>query len=155
MCKHSQSYDFSSSHIQMWELDHKCWVLKNWCFWIVVLEKTLGSPVDCKQIKPVNLRRNQPWIFIGRTDDEAEASVLWPPDVKRQLIRKELSFPTWCWERLKARGEEGGRRWDSFSITNSMYMNVSKLQEIVKDRETWRAASMGLQRLRHYLVTEQ
>ena len=74
----------------MWELDHKeGWVLKNWCFWIVLLEKTLESPLDSKGIKPVNLKGNQPWIFIGRTDAEAEAPLLWPPDVKSWLIGKD------------------------------------------------------------------
>ena len=73
----------------MWELDHKeSWVLKNWCFWSVVLEKTLESPLDCKEIKPINLKGNQSWIFIGRTDAEAEAPVLCPPDAKNQLIGK-------------------------------------------------------------------
>ena len=81
------SYGFPSSHVQMWELDHKeGWVVNNWCFWIV-LEKTLESPLDCKEIKAVNPKGNQPWIFIGRTD--AEAPVLWPPDAKSQLIGKD------------------------------------------------------------------
>ena len=78
----SQSYGFSSSHVWMWELDHKkieCWRIE--CFWTVVLEKTLESPLDCKDIKPVNPKGNQSWIFIGRTDTEAEAPVLWQPDV--------------------------------------------------------------------------
>ena len=80
---------FSSSHIWMWELDHKeGWAPKNWCFWTVVLEKTLESPLDCK-IQPVNPKGNQPWIFIGRTDAEAEAPILWPSDVNSQLIRKD------------------------------------------------------------------
>ena len=78
----SQSYGFSSGHVWMWELDYKeSWALKNWCFWIVVLEKTLESPLDCKKIQPVHHKGNQPWIFIGRTDAEAETSTLWPPDV--------------------------------------------------------------------------
>ena len=79
----SPSYGFSSSHIRMWELEHKeGWVLKNWCFLAVVLEKTFGSPLDSKQIKPINPKGNQPWIFIARTDAEAEAPILWPPDAK-------------------------------------------------------------------------
>ena len=86
----SQSYGFSSSHAQMWELDHKeDWAQKNWCFWTVVLEKTLESPLDCKEISPVNPKGNQPWIFIERTVSEAEAPILWPPDVKSQLIGKD------------------------------------------------------------------
>ena len=85
---YSQSYGFSSSHVWMWELDPKeGWVLKNWCFWTVVLEKTLESPSDSKEIKPVDLKGRQPWIFIGRTD--AEAPILWPPDSKSQLIGKD------------------------------------------------------------------
>ena len=73
-----------------WELDHKeGWVPKNWCFWTVVLEKTLEGPLDCKEIKLVNPKRNQPWIFIGRTDAKTEALILWPPDAKSQLIRKD------------------------------------------------------------------
>ena len=88
---------FSSSHVGMWDLDHKeGWALKNWCFQIVVLEKTLENPLDCK-IKPINPKRNQPWLFIGRTDAKAEASIFWLPDAKSWLTG---SF--WCWERLKA-----------------------------------------------------
>ena len=87
---YSQSYRFSSSHVWMWELDHKeVWVLKNWCLWTVVLVKTIESPLDYKEIKPVNPKGNQPWIFIGRTDTEAEAPILWPPDVKRWLTGKD------------------------------------------------------------------
>ena len=86
----SQSYGFSSSHVWMWELDHKeSLALKNSCFWTVVLEKTLESPLDSKEIKPVNPKRNQPWIFNGRTDAEAEAPVLWPPDGKSWLTGKD------------------------------------------------------------------
>ena len=80
---------FSSNHVRIWELDHKeDWVPKNWCFWTVVLEKTLESPLGCK-IKPINPKGNQPWIFIGRTDAEAKAPILWPPDVKSQLVGKD------------------------------------------------------------------
>ena len=87
---YSQSYDFSSSHVQMWELNHKeGWAPKNWCFWIVVLEKTLESRLDCKEIKLVNPKGNQPWIFIRRTDAEAEALILWPHDVKSWFTGKD------------------------------------------------------------------
>ena len=76
-----QGYVFSSSHVWMWELDYKeSWAPKTWCFWTVVLEKTLESPLDCKEIQPVHPKGNQPWIFIGRTDVEAETPILWPPD---------------------------------------------------------------------------
>ena len=86
----SQSYGFSSSHIWMWELDHKeSWAPKNWCFGTVVLEKTPECPLDCKEIQPVSPKGNQSWIFIERTDAEAEAPILWPPDVKSQLIWKD------------------------------------------------------------------
>ena len=85
-----KAYGFSSRHVWMWELDHKeSWSQKNWCFWIVVLEKTLESPLNFKEIKPVNPKGNQSWIFIGRTDAEAEAQILWPPDAKNWLIWKD------------------------------------------------------------------
>ena len=86
----SQSYGFSSSHVRMRELDHKeSWAPENWWFRIMVLEKTLESPLDCKDIKPVNTKGNQPWIFFGRTDAAAEAPILWPPDVKSRFIGKD------------------------------------------------------------------
>ena len=85
----NQSYGLSSSHVWIWELDHKeSWVLNNWCFWTVVLEKTLESPLDFKEIQPVHPKGNQSWIFIGRTDAEAETPILWPPDVKNWLTGK-------------------------------------------------------------------
>ena len=86
----SQNYDFSSSHVWMWELDHKeGWAPKNWCFQIVVLKKTLESPLVSKEIKPVNPKGNQPWIFIGRTEAEAETLILWSPHVKSHLTGKD------------------------------------------------------------------
>ena len=86
----SQGYGFSSSYVWMWELDYKeSWALKNWCFLAVVLEKTLGSPLDCKEIQPVHPKGNQSWIFIERTDGEAETLILWPPDAKNWLIWKD------------------------------------------------------------------
>ena len=107
---YSQSYGFSSSHVQMWELDHKeGWALKNWRLWIMVLEKTLKSLLDCKEIKPVNAKGKQPWIFIGRTDAEAEVLTLWPPDAKSQLTEGGWGNP--MWERLNTKGEDG-RGWD-------------------------------------------
>ena len=99
----SQSYVFSSSHVLMWELDYKeSWVPKNWCFWAVVLEKTLESPLACKDLKPVNPKGNQSWIFIGRTDAEAETSILWSSDAKNWSIGKDLDAgKDWTW------GEKG------------------------------------------------
>ena len=86
----SESYGFSSGHVWMWQLDHKeSWVLKNWCFWTVVLEKMLESPLDCKEIQPVNPKGNQSWIFTGRTDANTEASILWPPDMKNWLTGQD------------------------------------------------------------------
>ena len=86
----------------MWELDYKeGWVLKNWCFWTVVLEKTLESPLDCKEIKPVHPKGNQPWIFIGKTDAEAEAAVLWSPDAKSQFIGKDPDAGKNWWQKEK------------------------------------------------------
>ena len=86
----SQSYGFSSSHVRTWDLDYKTsWVLKNWCFWAVMLEKTLESPLDCKATKLGNPKGNQSWIFIERTDAEAETPILWPPDAKSRLIGKD------------------------------------------------------------------
>ena len=88
-CPYSQSYSFSCRHVWMWELDHKeSWLPKNWCFWTVVLEKTLESPLDCKEIQPVYPKGDQSWVFIGRTDAEAETPILWPPDVKSWVIGK-------------------------------------------------------------------
>ena len=88
---HSQSYGFSRSHVWMWELDYKeSWALKNWCFWTVVLENTLESPLDCKEIQPVHPKGDQSWVFIGRTDVQAETPILWPPDAKNWLIWKDL-----------------------------------------------------------------
>ena len=85
-----KSYGFSNSHVQMWEMDHKeGWAPKNWCFQTVVLEKTLESPLDSKEIKPVNPKCNQPWIFTERSNAKAETPILWPPDVKSQLIGKD------------------------------------------------------------------
>ena len=108
----SPSYGFFSSHVWMWDLDdldyNESWALKNWCFWAVVLEKTLESPLDCKEIKPVHPEGNQSWIFIGRTD--AETPILWPPDEKNWLNWKR----SWCWERLKAGGEGDNRGWDGW-----------------------------------------
>ena len=107
----SQSYGFSSSHVWMWELDYKeSWALKNWCFWTVVLEKTLESPLDCKEIQSVHPKGNQSWIFIGRTDAEAETLILWPPDVKNWLIGKDPDAEK-DWRQEKGTTEDEMLRW--------------------------------------------
>ena len=148
---YSQSYSLSSSHVRMWELDHKeGWVPKNWCFWIVMLEKTLESPLDCKEIKPVNPKGNQPWRFTGRTD--AEAPILWPPDVKSWLTEKDpdagKDWGPW--------GEGGDWEWDGWmaSLTQWTWVWASS------GRWWWTGKpgvlqSMRSQRVGHDLVTEQ
>ena len=129
----SQSYVFSSRQAWMWELDHKeGWVPKKWCFWIVVLEKTLQSPLDHKETKPVIPKGNQPWIFIGKIVAEAEAPILWPPDGQSQLTGKDPDAGKgWRQKKRVAEDEMVGR------ITDSMDMNLNKLQEVVKVREAW------------------
>ena len=96
----SQGHGFSSNYVWMWELDYKeSWAPKNWCFWTVVLEKTLESPLDCKEMQPVHPKGNQSWMFIGRTYAEAETPILWPPDVKSWLIGKDPDpGKDWRWE---------------------------------------------------------
>ena len=132
----------------MWELDHEeSWAPKNWCFWIVVLEKTLESPLNCKEIKPVNPKGNQPWIFLRRTDDDS--SILWPPDAKTWLIGKDPDVgKDWGWERKGAQR----MRWLE-GITNSMKM--SKFWETVKVRKSGVLQSVESQRVNHSLATKQ
>ena len=127
----------------MW--NHKeGWVLKNWCFWTVVLKKTLESPLDSKEVTPVNPKGNQSWIFIWWTDAEDEAPILWPPDSKSQLIRKDPDAgKDWRQE------EKGMRRLES--IIDSMNMNLSKLQEMLKDREAWHAIVHGVAKSQTWL----
>ena len=125
-CLYSQSYVFSSNHGWLWDSDHKeAWALKSWCFWTVVLEKTLKNPLDCKEIKPVNPKGNQPWIFIGRTDAESETPILWPPDAGKDWGKEEKG-------QQKMGCLEG--------IVDSVDMSLSKFQEILKEKIIWHAA---------------
>ena len=148
----SQSYGFSSSYVWMWELDYKeNWEPKNWCFWTVVLEKTLEGPLDSTEIKPVNLEGNQRWIFIGRTDAEAEAAILWPANERSRLIRKDPDAgKDW---RQKEKGQQRMRWLDS--IRDSMNMNLSKLWEMVEDRGAWYAAVHRVAKSRNDLATKE
>ena len=146
---YTQSFSFSSGHVWMWELEHKGWEPKNRCFWTVVLE-SLESPLDSKEIQPVHPKGDQSWVFIGRTDAEAETPVLWQPDAKNCLTGKNSDD--------KKDWRQGRRRWQRIwlhYITDSMDSSLCKLWEFVIDRKGWRAAVHGItQRVGHDWVTE-
>ena len=127
----SQGYGFSSGHVWMWALDHKeGWALQNWCFWTVVLQKTLKSSLDFKEIKPVHPKGNQSWIFNGRTDAEAETLVLWPPDAKNWLIEKDPNAGKDLRQEERGMTEDELVRWH-----HSVDVSLCKLWELVTDRE--------------------
>ena len=131
----SQNYGFSSSHVWMGALDYKeSWVLKNWCLWTLVLEKTLESPLDCKDIQSVHAKGDQSWVFIGRTDVEAETPILWTPDVQNQLTGKDPEAG------IDWRQEEKGMTEDEMVGWNHQRNG----HELVMDSEAWHAAVHGV-----------
>ena len=136
-----QGFGFTSGHVWMWELDcEESWAPKNWCFWIVVLEKIFESPLGCKEIQPVHFKGNQSWVFFGRTDAKAETPILWPLDAKNWLIGKDLDDGRDRGQEEKGTAEDEITGWHH----NSMDMSLGELQELVIDREAWRAVIYGV-----------
>ena len=121
----SQGYGFSCGHVWMWDLDYEeSWAPKNWCFWTVVLEKTLESLLDCKEVQPVHSEGDHPWVFFGGNDAEAETPIVWPPQAKSWHGKRPWS---WCWEGLGAGREGDDRGWDGWmaSLTPWMWIWVN------------------------------
>ena len=144
----SQGYGFSSSHVWVWEWDNKeSWVLKNWWFWTAVLENTLGSPLDCKEIHPVNPKGNQSWIFIAGSDVEAETPILWPPDVESWFIGKDPDAGKDWGREEKGTTEDEIVGWHHWCDRHEL----SRLQELVKDREAWHAEVHGVAKSQTWL----
>ena len=141
----SQGYGFSCGHVWMWVLDcEESWVLKNWCFWTVVLEKTVESPLECKEIQPVCSKGDQSWVFFGRNDAEAETAILWSPDVKSQLIGIDLDAG-------KDWGQEEKGTTEDEMVGWCHRLDGHGPRELVMDREAWRAAGLGVAKSRTQL----
>ena len=140
----SQGYGFSCGHLWMWELDcEEGWAPKNWCFWTVVLEKTLESSLDCKEIQPVHSEGDQPWDFFGRNDAKAETPVLWAPHAKSWLIGKDSDAGK-DWGQEKGTTEDEMAGWHHWLDGRQSDMSLSELRELVMDQEAWHAAIHGV-----------
>jgi len=149
-CPSSQGYGFSSGHIWVWELDcEESWAPKNWCFWTVVLEKTLESPLDCKEIQPVHSEGDQPWVFFGRNDAKAETPVLWPPHSKSWLIGKDSDAGRDWGQEEKGMTEDEMAGWKKKEMAGWHHQLDGR--ELVMDREAWRAEIHGVAKSRTWL----